>query len=237
MELQYKVSVKNGAGWRAFPDVQLLISVGQPYHEGPKFAAVVAWLRQQQRKTVHVAVNDTLQRWNSVAEGVDEKRAFADAELAGQKWIGSHADILASFQTVSASLTTPSVSVTRWREWLEHPGYAAAKACVDEIVSDTRNGLSDILKRDSANILKRREKTVSNREKFLVCSGEYIREEIAVLALQHADKPRADIYPGTMLKSIEWFRTAPQTLPPELEPLRHRYSCRIDFKRIEPKPA
>ena len=37
----YAVKVKNGAGWNAFDTARLQISVGQPYHEGDKLAALL----------------------------------------------------------------------------------------------------------------------------------------------------------------------------------------------------
>lgn len=229
MEQAYKIAVKNGAGWRDHADIQLLISVGQPYHEGSKFAALVDWINRQGFHSVRVAVNDGLQGWNNLADGVGGAKAFADAEAAGQQWIDRHNDRLQSFRAAS-------VSVTRWRTWLDHPDYAQTESKLHELLADKDGSLAQVMRSDSQQILKRRTKRISvlRPDRFLECSLEYMREEIAVLALQHKDLARADIYPGTMLSCIEWFRTTNQSLPPELEPLRHRYSCRIDFRKVTP---
>jgi hypothetical protein len=70
--------VKNGAGWRAFSRVRLLISVGQPYHEDRKLQAVVDWInRNPEIREVDVSVNDFLQRHNHIAAGMTEQEASA----------------------------------------------------------------------------------------------------------------------------------------------------------------
>jgi hypothetical protein len=67
-DFDYWVRVKNGAGWRAFDRVRLMISVGQPYHEGKRLQAVIDWVnRNPEIRHVHVSVNDLLQRHNYMA--------------------------------------------------------------------------------------------------------------------------------------------------------------------------
>ena len=77
-DFNYAARVKNGAGWRAFERVRLLISVGQPYHEGNKLRAVVDWInRNPSIQEVHVSVNDFLQRHNLIGAGIAAERAGA----------------------------------------------------------------------------------------------------------------------------------------------------------------
>ena len=61
MSNPYKLVTLRSPGWAAYSAATLLISVGQPYHEGEKFAATVAWASRHFER-VHA---DTLQRHNA----------------------------------------------------------------------------------------------------------------------------------------------------------------------------
>jgi len=115
-EFDYSVRVKNGAGWRAFDRVRLMISVGQPYHEGGKLQAVVDWLNRNPKiGEVHVSVNDLLQRHNYMAAGMSEQKASAAALAEGTLWLERNADILSGIKAAT--------TITRWEEWLAHPDF------------------------------------------------------------------------------------------------------------------
>jgi hypothetical protein len=226
---RYTVSVKNGAGWRRYSGLRLLISVGQSYHNGSKLAAVVDWInRNPSVDTVQIAVNDLLQGWNDLANNIAGGKAFKDAERKGDEWLGEHEDILCSF-------TSASVSVTRWGLWLDHPDYAATQNKLSELLKREENGLASSIISASQEILARRTKhvPVSDPQRFLDYSREFIKEELIVLALMHKDEcpSMADVYPGSVLPCMRWFNDARQELPAELEPLKNRYFCRIDFNR------
>src|SRR5262249_14771133 len=115
-EFDYSVRVKNGAGWRVFNRVRLMISVGQPYHEGRKLEAVVDWLnRNNEIRQGDVRGNDLLQRHNYMAAGVSEQEASAAALTEGTLWIERNADTLSGIKATTF--------VTRWEEWLGHPDF------------------------------------------------------------------------------------------------------------------
>lgn len=60
----YKLVTIRSPGWSAYKAATLLISVGQSYHEGDKFAVTVAWAARHFEK-LHVLGADTLQRHNA----------------------------------------------------------------------------------------------------------------------------------------------------------------------------
>ena len=56
----YRVRVNSCPDWVAYSSCTLGISVGQPYHEGDKFAATVEWAARH-FEHIRVDVSDTLQ--------------------------------------------------------------------------------------------------------------------------------------------------------------------------------
>jgi tRNA-dependent cyclodipeptide synthase len=123
-EPTYAARVKNGAGWRAYDRVRLLISVGQPYHEGEKLKAVIGWInRNPAIREVHVSVNDFLQRHNLIAAGMTDERAREVALAEGALWIARNRDIL-------GGIASAQLHVTRWRDWLDRPGFSTAHGAI-----------------------------------------------------------------------------------------------------------
>jgi hypothetical protein len=235
-EQQYIVDVKNGAGWRRYEALRILVSVGQAYHNGTKLQAVIDWVNKNtnQLQAVQIAVNDLLQGWNALANGVGGGKAFYDAEKNGDEWLKQHDGMLQSFKVAS-------VTITRWGFWLEHPNYPITEQRLAELIADTENGLKDSIRLASEQILERRLKhtDVPNKDRFLDYSRQFIKEEIVVLALMHNEpvihqQPNvkaADVYPGSILPCMDWFRNPTRVLPDELVSLRDRYFCRVDFHR------
>ena len=214
--------------------MRLLVSVGQDYHNGSKLEAVVDWINKNPTvDMVQIAVNDLLQGWNYLANGTGGGKAFRDAEKKGGEWLYQHNALLGSFKSAS-------VSVTRWGMWLEHDGYATTQKRLAEILENPENGLSGSINSASEEILARRLKRmdVPNPQRFLDCSREFIKEELVVLALMHKEPPlnMADVYPGSILPCMKWFQDPQRNLPVELEPLRSRYFCRVDFNRVDAAP-
>jgi hypothetical protein len=106
----YSVRVKNGAGWRAFSRLRLMISVGKEYHEGKKLAAVVSWInRNPGIHDVHISVNDLLQRHNYMAAGMSEREAHQAALDEGALWMARNAETLAAIK--------PGTFFTQWDDW------------------------------------------------------------------------------------------------------------------------
>jgi tRNA-dependent cyclodipeptide synthase len=235
-EFDYSVRVKNGAGWRAFNRVRLMISVGQPYHEGRKLQAVADWVnRNPEIREVHVSVNDLLQRHNFIAAGMSEQGAAAAALAEGTLWIERNADILSAIKAAT--------TITRWEQWSGHPdfprtsnalaAYADADAVFEQALHTDAHTLADRK--------TRRGEAVPNFDRLVAHSYDYAVEELAVFAIQSRELPAAEVYPGSNLASAQYL--VGKKLPEPIAPLAGRHFTRIDFAHINvgadcmPRPA
>lgn len=223
-DFDYSVRVKTGAGWRAFDRVRLMISVGQPYHEGKKLQAVVDWInRNPNIREVHVSVNDLLQRHNSLAAGMPEDQAANAALAAGTLWIERNADTLSK---INAPTRT-----TRWEEWLNHPDFPRTSAAL-AAYADADILFDEALGADSHALAQRKSQRGEkiNLDRLVVHSRDYVAEELAVFAIQGHELPAAEVYPGSNLASAQHL--VGKVLPEPIAVLANRNFTRIDFARI-----
>lgn len=218
----YIVRVKNGAGWRKFSRMRLMISVGKEYHEGNKLKAVVDWInRNAEIEEVQVSVNDYLQRHNLVAFGAEEEQAGRIASFEGTAWIERNEEILRGVQV--------PVSLTRWREWYGTTEYREAHVGLLKLMSEDA-AFEETVHVDASSLAERRAKRGESVPARLVdCSRDYVLEELAVFALQSHSFPAVEVYPGTSLQSVTYLRG--KALCEVLSPLSTRYVARIDFDR------
>jgi tRNA-dependent cyclodipeptide synthase len=227
----YSVRVKTGAGWREHSRARLLISVGQDYHEGAKLKAVVAWInRNPSLVQVHVSVNDFLQRHNFIAAGLPASRAGVVALAAGDAWMTRNTPI-------QAELRTAELQMTRWRDWFDRPEFAASLTAITDYAS-ADPAFGEMIERDGHGLAERRAKrgeTVPDIARLVAHSSDYVREELAVFALQAAELPAAEVYPGSNLASAAYL--VGRNLPEPIRPLASRYFTRIDFARVNLAPA
>lgn len=220
----YVLKVKNGSGWRKYSTVRLMISVGQSYHEGSKLLALVDWInRNKEIKKVHISVNDLLQRHNYISAGTSEQRAEAISLAMGTFWIEQNTETLAQIQAETV--------MTRWEDWLHTEAYANTIKILDYYrYSDP--SFNEAVEKDSHVLLDRRlarGEHIEDHNLFIKNSRQYIMEEIAVFALQCADLPAAEVYPGSNLSSLEYL--VGKDLPHAIAPLADRYFTRVDFAR------
>jgi len=245
--LDHSVRVKTGAGWRSHSRVRLLISVGQNYHEGAKLQAVVAWLnRNPTVRDVHVSVNGFLQRHNLIAAGLPADEAGAQALASETAWIERNAGILAEIKTAGWFMT-------RWRDWLDRPDFAARLTALANYAAEQEaknaaraaRGLSplvtldDVIDQDATGFASRkvdRNADPIRYERLAAHSRDYVREELAVFAMQAEELPAAEVYPGSNLAAAAYL-AGRADLPEPLRPLATREFTRIDFARIEVAPA
>lgn len=222
VQQQYIVRVKNGAGWREFSRLRLMISVGKLYHEGAKLAAAVDWInRNPSIEEVQVSVNDLLQRHNLIAFGSDESLAGPIAQAAGTAWIERNEEILSDLHC--------RWSFTRWDEWFGSDAYHAAHKAIMQLAEED-DGFSEALDLDSTSLAKRKElRGEFVPENLVACSHRYVTEELAVFALQSEHLPAAEVYPGTSLNAVRYL--VGKELPAEIASLSTRYVTRIDFER------
>ena len=229
-EFGYSVRVKNGAEWRRFARVRLMISVGQPYHEGEKLRAVVDWInRNPAIRDVQVSVNDLLQRHNHIAAGMDKQRASAVAALEGTAWIERNEAIL-------ADLHAPH-SFTRWDDWLARPEFEPTREAIVGFAK-TDAGFSAALEADAHALSERKRKRgedTAGFDRLVEHSRAYVIEELAVFAIQAKSTPAAEVYPGSNLASSQYL--VGKKLPELIAPLAERYFTRVDFARISLQPT
>jgi tRNA-dependent cyclodipeptide synthase len=230
MMASHLLKVKNGAGWRNFARVRLQISVGQAYHEGTKLAAVVDWInRNASIRSVDISVNDDLQAHSLIALGHDSETALTLAARAGDEYIFRTRDIISKIKVPA--------TIMRWSDWQQAPEMGDATAAF-ATAYDRHPQLRAACDADSRWIVDQRAKQgtpVDDVDRWIMHSTNYVREEMAVFAVQSASRPAAEIYPGRNLAAAEYFLSAPTVAG--LEGLRNRYFTRVDFKRVVPASA
>lgn len=231
----YAVKVKNGAGWRDFDVARFQISVGQPYHEGDKLEASLAWAGHRFGR-IHVCVNDTLQRYNHMHQnGLSENQAFDLCRKHGDGWIIRNQSLLSS---------SPNVEIHRWEDWRNRPDYQTAHSQIRALFDQNPEfrGAVDQSVRAFWN-RRRKNNSLADATKFAEFyrySRDYLLEEAAVFSLMFEDQAAADIYPGTLLLPCEIFkgRHVPG-VPAGLTKGTH--NTRIDFRRqtvaVESQPT
>ncbi len=224
----YKVVPKSEQSthrWSDFDMARLQISVGQPYHEGAKFAATLEWSLGRFERVV-LCVNDTLQRYNAMFErGLSETRAAEEAETAGTEWIA---------RNLGHVQDDARLVVQRWSRWLTHPRYPDILERIHHL-DDTQPAFSDAITADIERLWARRHATdperypMHLRAAFADLARAYLCEEIAAFALMYEQHEAIDIYPGTSLFAA---RVAQDQDFPDAPPgLGKGRFCRIDFAR------
>lgn len=208
----YAVKVKNGAGWQEFDTARLQISVGQPYHEGDKFEATVKWASLRFKKVI-VCVNDTLQRFNLIAEGYSEQEAQRITSDLGREWIERNISLLRSL---------PNVEIKRWDTW-KNDDYEEVKHQIDELYRENIE-FQVAVDTDITGFTKR------NDSKPELCR-EYLLEETAVFSKMFRERA-VDIYPGSVLLPCRIFQGRAVKGAPN--GLSDGHFTRIDFKRNHP---
>jgi len=225
----YSVRVKNGASWRKYSRIRLMISVGKEYHEAKKLTAVVDWInRNPTIKEVHISVNDLLQRHNYEAAGKTREEAAAIASAEGEAWVTRNRETLDRIK--------PTKIFTNWADWFKRSDFQTVQR---EILSRAKAdpGFGHAMAQDAHSLAARKTKRGEIVPPTLIThSQNYIEEEMAVFAMQTAALPAAEVYPGSNLLGAEYMLNLKEAekaaLPEAIRPLAYRYFARIDFDRI-----
>ena len=221
---KYKVVTLSGADWKQHRTARLDISVGQPYHEGEKFLATIEWAKHR-FSSVIVSVADSLQRYNiAFQEKISLEEAENIALKNGDEWIERHAPFIRSL---------PEFEITRWNQWLEHPGFSEKLHSIQEFYVNNRC-FADCI---NANITSIWERKVGSHpafipdyfDEFAAFSRKYLLEETAAFGLIFKERQAVDIYPGSLL--FMWDFLEEQGAPEALSSLKNGYFTRIDFRR------
>lgn len=173
----YVVKVKNGAGWRGYNTARLQISVGGERHEGEKFKATIDWASHRFDRVI-VCVNDTLQRFNYMDQGLSESEAYDRSLEAGRLWLLRHMDEIS---------TLPDFRIYRWEEW-KGADFKTAYQKVLKLYRESDEFKNALLESQKNNLSK-----------------DYLLEEVAVFSLMYRTEKAVDIYPGTLPKVMAIF--------------------------------
>ncbi|MBN2689243.1 MAG: tRNA-dependent cyclodipeptide synthase [Gammaproteobacteria bacterium] len=154
----------------------LLISVGQPYHEGDRLAATVHLLSKY-FSNCEVVLADTLQRHTYMARnnGIDVDAAKRIAYESGTKWISDNLDILNSFVF--------PFTISRWDSWLERKEFVGQKDVVRKLYCLNDN-YQKCIDSTISKFVERNSRYVHSDEdlkRFCDNSLNYLIEECAVI--------------------------------------------------------
>ncbi len=200
----YKLVTIRSPGWSAYKAATLLISVGQSYHEGDKFAVTVAWAARHFEK-LHVLGADTLQRHN----------APGDWRARGAAWIERNRNAWSSCGR--------EVTVSRWDDWLAKPEFPGV---LERFRAAGKGALGTGIEHDAHAFVARQ--AGKGLGLPVEQSREYLLEELAAITLQARAHPGARVYPGPQLES---FRAVAAGLVAEApRGLERQYHTAIDFK-------
>ena len=125
----YRVRVNSCPDWVAHSSCTLGISVGQPYHEGDKFAATLEWAARH-FEHIRVDVSDTL--------------AAASADRGGGPGGGGGQGVAARRRSLDCARNAGSrdcgkpYTIVRWNEWLRHAEFPAVHAAYSRLAHPMR---------------------------------------------------------------------------------------------------
>ncbi|MBN2690156.1 MAG: hypothetical protein JXR42_06150 [Gammaproteobacteria bacterium] len=168
----------------------LPISVGQRYHEGEMFEAVINIINNN-FKTCHIVVCDSLQR--HTLELFDHKTnqdIHAYANQLGEAWINRSMPVITTLEI--------PYEITRWDDWLLKNDYKEQRIKVDKLY-DVNNKFRLAVQNSVHMFLDRCQKRMGDEfdyDKFLPSSIEYFKEECAVMPLWAKKRINFEIYNG-----------------------------------------
>jgi tRNA-dependent cyclodipeptide synthase len=168
----------------------LPISVGQPYHEGEKFAATIRLVNDSNFKECVIVVCDTLQRHTMAIfePEMDEESLYQKALQNGDAWIERN-------KSTIETLTIP-YQIVRWNKWLFSPLYQQKRKIIDEAYDTDakfKQAFDDTVSQFLDRIKKRRK--AINLSIAFNKSLEYVKEECVVDVLWIKEQFSFIIYP------------------------------------------
>ncbi|GAA4096084.1 tRNA-dependent cyclodipeptide synthase [Nonomuraea soli] len=209
--VRYRVRVARheGPDWRQCDSCHLIISVGQPYHEGDKLCALLGWV-EARFATVHVTVADTLYRHNGGELGGGE---VAETRRRGDAWLERNRGVLGA------------ATIHRWDDWLAHPGYPEARRRIDRFLADQLLFAELVDRHVTAVVARLAARGVSAGDRAGYTA--YLVEELACMELFSRVLSAVEVYPGSLGLAMEGCRRL-DGAPPGLVVRRN---VQVDFRR------
>ena len=218
----YRVRVNACPDWIVYTNCTLGISVGQPYHEGDKFAATVEWAARH-FEHIRVDVSDTLQRHRLIGEGVAPDEAGRASLREGDRWIARATPVLGA--------CGKPFMIVRWNEWLWHPEFPAVHRAYSRL-AEADAVLSAAMAADIDGFIARQVRqgaAIAGASTMRAASRAYLLEELAIITLQGCEQSSARIYPGPELASFNAIRGGRVADAPA--GLERDYYVRINLER------
>lgn len=216
--------VKKGRSvWQQSNTCRLVVSVGRPNHEGDKLTATIQWVNKHYENCIFVLC-DVLHRHNYMASGFSPEEAYAMSKNDGDVWLECNEKIIKNLLL--------SHKIIRWEHCLNHTAFPGrlknAKDLYDEN-AQLRASINDDIFRFINTQKKRRILPYEEESKMRIKGKDLLLEEIAGCSIIIEETEAVDVYPGSELKAMKFFRENNVSLI--LPSLKQRAFARIDFNR------
>ena len=152
-------------------------------HEGEKFLETILLINSFFQKAT-LLIDDVVQRhtmriWSNEPEEIlyNKSRCRRGQMVNRNKWICDN-------------LTIPH-DISRWSDWLHHPGYLNKRSIINKLYSENctyESSVHSTIQDYIGRLASRIEGSMFNREKAFVCCLEYLLEECAVMCLWAEEK-------------------------------------------------
>lgn len=150
----------------------LFISVGQAYHEGSKFLAVIRLLNKYNFKICDIVMADTLQRHNFMRLPPEE--AYEYTRKAGDYWLKRHDAALKEFQLPH--------SFIRWDDLLSHQQYSELREKIEREYSNNENYRQKVISNVQTYLERLETNNPGVSTKVLFDNGlKYLIEELPIV--------------------------------------------------------
>ena len=174
----------------------VLVSIGQPVHEGAKLAATLKRCVDT-FDSVTVAVCDSLQRHSlRVENGLTSDEAYDHSNQLGKEWIQNYSDLL----------ITCNEGFFRWDDWLFREDFKKyEKIIFDEYANDENFKLRmDNTVDDYTNRVINRVERVMDTSEIKTASFHYLVEECAIIMLMwQTMRYNYIVYPSSILEVMQ----------------------------------
>lgn len=171
------------------------VSMGSQNHVGAAFRATVDCINATDLKNGVLDVSDTLRRYS--LDGLSEDDAHQQAKQQGQKWLVENTEAVQKFRV--------PINVVHWDTWLQDDRFCDYLAQFQRAYQHS-NALRAAVDEDVKNYYNRRPNSHVIDDKRMDSSVRFYLEELAVMSIQFADEPAAQIYAGKQLNCLKVVR-------------------------------
>lgn len=184
-------------------EAALLISVGQPYHEGEKMWAMMSFIEKSFKKC-NIMVNDSLQRHTIMlndTSNLTNEEAYKKSIEDGREWVERNSKFF-------KSLGIP-YELHYWNTWLNHGEYAFYKNKIDDLYKNDQEfkfnmdvTIKEFIVRNQAMA------DIKGVDQVYNFCLEYLLEECAIImgVWQNLDY-NFILYPGKMISILKYTRS------------------------------